>query len=63
MADSALFTGGALCSTDYLAEAIKAEAAYKAVDAGAWRARLVEIADAFPKTARTNETQTEDDFI
>lgn len=63
MADSSLFTAGALFSTDYLVEAIKAEAAYKAVDAKALRARLVEIADAFPKNAKTNESQTEDDFI
>ena len=63
MADSSLFTAGALFSTDYLVEAIKAEAAYKAIDAGALRDRLVEIADAFPKNAKTNESQTEDDFI
>jgi len=63
LADSSLFTAGALFSTDYLVEAIKAEAAYKAVDAGALRDRLVEIADAFPKNAKTNESQTEDDFI
>ncbi|MBX3477663.1 MAG: hypothetical protein KF910_08650 [Brevundimonas sp.] len=63
MADSTLFSAGSLFSTDYLVEAIKAEAAYKAVDAGALRARLVEVADAFPKNAKTNESQTEDDFI
>ena len=63
MSDSALFSTGALFSTDYLREAIKAESAYKAVDAGAMRARLVDIADAFPKNAKTNESQTEDDFI
>jgi hypothetical protein len=44
LADSTFFTSGALFSTDYLVEAIKAEAAYKAVDAGALRARRVEIA-------------------
>ena len=58
-----MFSTGALFSTDYLREAIKAESAYKAVDAGAMRARLVDIADAFPKNAKTNESQTEDDFI
>lgn len=63
MADSTLFISGALFSTDYLLEAIRAEAAYKAVDVPALQARLVEIGDAFPKNAKTNESQTEDDFI
>ena len=61
--DSNLFHAGSLFSTDYLVGAIKAEPAYKAVDAGTLRARFVEIADAFPKNAKTNESQTEDDFI
>lgn len=61
--DSAMFISGALFSTDYLTDAIKAEATYKAVDAGALRARLVDIAEAFPKNSKTNESQTEDDFI
>lgn len=63
MADSALFSAGALFSTDYLIDAIKAEAAYKAVDVEAFRARLVKIVGAFPQNAKTNESQTEDDFI
>lgn len=57
------FTAGSLFSTDYLVEAIRSDAVYRAVDTGALRARLVEIADAFPKNAKTNESQTEDDFI
>jgi len=63
LADSALFSAGALFSTDYLIDAIKAEAAYKAVDVEAFRARLVKIVGAFPQNAKTNESQTEDDFI
>ncbi len=63
MPDPTLFTAGALFSTDYLVEAIKAEAAYKAVDIDALRVQLAAIADAFPKNPSTNESQTEDDFI
>lgn len=63
MSDSALFTSGTLFSTDYLAEAIKATAAYRAVDVGGLRKRLDQIASTFPKSHRTNESQTEDDLI
>jgi hypothetical protein len=58
-----LFIAGALFTTDYLVEAIKATAAYRAVDVPALRARLDHIAAAFPQNQRTNESQTEDDFI
>ncbi|BBK30387.1 hypothetical protein EDC65_2170 [Stella humosa] len=63
MSDSALFTSGGLFTTDYLGEAIKATSAYRAVDVASLRARLVQIAAAFPQNLRTNESQTEDDFI
>lgn len=58
-----MFIAGALFTTDYLVEAIKATAAYRAVDVPALRARLDHIAVAFPQNQRTNESQTEDDFI
>lgn len=58
-----MFISGALFTTDYLVEAIKATAAYRAVDVVALRARLDQIAAAFPQNQRTNESQTEDDFI
>ncbi|WP_375391765.1 Eco57I restriction-modification methylase domain-containing protein [uncultured Sphingomonas sp.] len=63
MADSALFVSGSLFTTDYLVEAITATPAYLAVDIAGLRSRLTGIADAFPQNARTNESQTEDDFI
>ncbi|MHA6766922.1 Eco57I restriction-modification methylase domain-containing protein [Sphingobium ummariense] len=63
MADSALFISGALFTTDYLVEAIKVTDAYRAVDVAGLRARLDQIAAAFPQNQRTNESQTEDDFI
>lgn len=63
MSDSALLSAGALFSTDYLGEAIRETAAYRAVDVAGLRARLDEIAAAFPQNAKTNESQTEDDFI
>jgi len=63
LSDSAFFSTGALFSTDYLGEAIKDTAAYRAVNLADLRARLNEIATAFPQNARTNESQTEDDFI
>ena len=63
MSDSAFFSTGALFSTDYLGQAIKDTAAYRAVDVAALRARLDAIAAAFHQNARTNESQTEDDFI
>ena len=62
MTDSALFISGALFTTDYLVEAITATAAYRAVDVTGLRARLDQIAAAFPQNQRTNESQTEDDF-
>jgi len=61
--DSALFISGSLFTTDYLVEAITATPAYLAVDITALRARLAGIAAAFPQNYRTNESQTEDDFI
>ncbi len=63
MSDSGLFISGALFTTDYLVEAITATAAYRAVDVAGLRARLDHIAAAFPQNQRTNESQTEDDFI
>lgn len=63
MTDSALFISGALFTTDYLKVAITGSAAYRAVDVDQLRARLTQIAAAFPQTARTNESQTEDDLI
>ena len=63
MSDSALFTSGALFTTDYLVEAIKATAAYRAVDVSGLRTQLEQIAATFPQNQRTNESQTEDDFI
>jgi hypothetical protein len=63
LSDSALFISGALFTTDYLVEAIKATAAYRAVDVAGLRTRLDQIAAAFPQNHRTNESQTEDDFI
>lgn len=63
LSDSALFISGALFTTDYLVEAIKGTGAYLAVDVAAVRARFTQIAAAFPQNHRTNESQTEDDFI
>lgn len=63
MSDSALFISGSLFTTDYLVEAVTATPAYLAVDVAALRARLVAVASAFPQNHRTNESQTEDDFI
>jgi hypothetical protein len=63
LSDSAFFTSGSLFTTDYLAEAVSATPAYQAVDVTALRARLNEIATNFPQDHRTNESQTEDDFI
>jgi hypothetical protein len=61
--DSAYFISGSLFTNDYLVEAITATAAYEAVDVDALRAQLTDIAEAFPQDHRTNESQTEDDFI
>lgn len=58
-----MFISGALFTTDYLVEAITGTAAYRAVDVAGLRARLDQIATAFPQNQRTNESQTEDDFI
>lgn len=63
MSDSAIFISGSLFTTDYLAEAIKADPAYLAVDAVGLRIALGNIAAAFPQSHKTNESQTEDDFI
>lgn len=63
LSDSASFSTGALFSSDYLGEAIRETAAYIAVDVAGLRLRLNEIAAAFPQSSRTNESQTEDDFI
>lgn len=63
MSDSALFFSGSLFTTDYLVEAIKVAPAYLAVDVAALRTRLDAIAAPFPKTNKTIESQTEDDFI
>ncbi|WP_312735440.1 Eco57I restriction-modification methylase domain-containing protein [Brevundimonas sp.] len=63
MPDSGFFTAGSLFSTDYLVEAIKSSLAYQAVDVTTLRGDLDRIAAAFPQSAKTNESQTEDDFI
>lgn len=63
LSDSALFISGSLFTTDYLVEAVSATPAYLAVDVAALRTRLDAIATAFPQNLRTNESQTEDDFI
>ncbi len=63
MSDSALFISGSLFTTDYLVEAVTATPAYVSVDVANLRATLVEIAAKFPQNTRTNESQTEDDFI
>lgn len=63
MTDSVIFISGSLFTTDYLAEAIKTAPAYLAVDVTELRGRLEAIADAFPQSLKTNESQTEDDFI
>jgi hypothetical protein len=63
LVDSGLFTAGSLFSTDYLVEAIRSAPAYQAVDVITLRGDLDRIATAFPQSAKTNESQTEDDFI
>jgi hypothetical protein len=63
LSDSALFISGSLLTTDYLDQAIKAAPAYLSVDVAALRAKLDGIAAAFPQSLKTNESQTEDDFI
>lgn len=63
LSDAGLFVSGALFTTDYLVEAIRSTPAYRAVDTIALRAKLDDIAAAFPQDPGTNESQTEDDFI
>lgn len=63
LSDSLLFTSGSLFTTDYLVEAIKADPAYMAVDPVSVRTALEKIGASFPQNHRTNESQTEDDFI
>ena len=63
MTDAGLFTAGSLFSIDYLTEAIRGTDAYAGVNTADLRARLQAIADRFPQTDRTNEAQTEGDFI
>ncbi len=63
MTDAGLFTAGSLFSSDYLTEAIRGTDAYAGVNTADLRARLQAIADRFPQTDRTNEAQTEKDFI
>jgi hypothetical protein len=63
LSDSALFISGSLFTTDYLDQAIKAAPAYLAVNVTDLRAKLDAIAAAFPQSLKTNESQTEDDFI
>ncbi len=63
MSDSALFMSGSLFTIDYLVEAVASTPAYLAVNVTDLRAKLDNIAAKLPKNARTNESQTEDDFI
>ena len=63
MTDAGLFTAGSLFSSDYLTDAIRGTEAYAAVDTAQVRARLRTLADRFPQSDRTNEAQTEGDFI
>ncbi len=63
MSSSESFISGSLFSTDYLVQAIKSAPAYCSIDVLVLRAQLDAIAAAFPKNAKTNESQTEDDFI
>ena len=57
-----LFAGSFL-TTDYLEEAIRQSAEYRAVDGDALRSALTAIAERFPRGSSPNESQTEDDFI
>ncbi|MDQ8029085.1 MAG: hypothetical protein REJ23_10180, partial [Brevundimonas sp.] len=50
-------------SIDYLVEAMRDTPEYKAVDVDRMRAELDRVAAAFPQNTKTNESQTEDDFI
>jgi hypothetical protein len=61
--DPFLFTSGSLFTLDYLVEAVMQTEEYASVDVDRLRGRFEEIAAAFPQSHRTNESQTEDDFI
>jgi hypothetical protein len=61
--DPLAFTSGSLLTLDYLVEAIRDTDEYQAVDAAVLSARLLAMAEVFPQSHRTNESQTEDDFI
>lgn len=63
LSNSAFFSSGSLFTTDYLVEAVTATPAYLSVDVDALREQVCGIAAAFPQSLRTNESQTEDDFI
>ena len=63
MPDFVLFIAGSLFTTDYLVEAITSTSAYLDVDVFALRTKLDAVASAFPQNSKTNECQTEDDFI
>jgi hypothetical protein len=61
--DPTIFTRGSLFTTDYLVEGISQSSAYREVRTDQLRIKLVEIAEAFPRRHRPNESQTEDDLI
>lgn len=63
LTDSGSFHSGTLFTTDYLADAVKRAPEYQSVPVDKLRSKLVHIAGKFPKNAKTNESQTEDDFI
>jgi hypothetical protein len=63
LSDSAFFISGSLFTTDYLVEAIRSDPAYSAIDLADLRQKIEGIAAAFPQSHKTNESQTEDDFI
>jgi len=63
LSDPAIFISGSLFTTDYLVEVIRADTAYLAVEVAGLRSVIERIANAFPQSHKTNESQTEDDFI
>ena len=63
MSDPSLFTAGNLFTTDYLFEGVRQTPEYLAIDTAGLRAALLAVAEAFPRAADPNETQTEDDLI
>lgn len=63
LSDPLLFTSGNLFTLDYLVEGITQTDEYRAVDVESFRTRLQAVVAAFPQSHRTNESQTEDDFI